>query len=1613
MVQAMQRRITDVKNRLLEDISERAAGFDTSDLNVDFTEFVRHYYKDVWIEDLQERSPADLCAAALSHLRLGIKRKRNKPNVRVYNPTAESHGWTSPHTIVDMVNDDMPFLVDSIGMALNRHNLAIHLTVHPLLNVIRDKQGNLKRILSPGETDVHFLRESYLRFEVDREDRELFPGIEKAIVEVLGDVRAAVEDWREMHSMCLSICQALKSNPPKLDPTGVRESIALLEWMAEDHFTFLGYREYDLINDEGDYSLKPVKGTGLGILRDGRRKSSRSSGVILSNAIRKQALSKELLIITKANSVATVHRPGYLDYISVKSFKGGLPIGEKRFLGLFTSVAYSRSPREIPLLRLKVQKVMDRSGLPPSSHVGKAMMHILETFPRDELFQSSVEDLVRTATGIYHLQERQRVKLFIRRDVFKRFFSCLVYVPRERYNTQVRRRIEAILLESFKGNSVESTPELTEATLARVHSIVRTPEFKNVRFDLRAIETKIADAVRSWGDHLKHELTERFGEERALKLFAEYGDVFPAAYMEDVTPKEATFDIERMVVLGQDDEGLRMSLYRPEFFPKENLRFKVFHKEEPLPISDVLPMLENMGVRVISERPYHVKLHNDERIWIQDFEMRWTGEQPLVPAEVNEIFQETFAATWLGKAENDGFNQLVLAGRLTWRQTAVLRTYCKYLLQTGIPFSQSYMEQVLSDNAKLGTLLVKHFESRFDPDVNAAKRRDALRRSATALDRGLDSVATLDEDRILRAFLAVINATLRTNFFRVDAEGEPRPYIAVKLDCASVPDLPLPRPMFEVFVYSPRVEGVHLRMGRVARGGLRWSDRREDFRTEVLGLMKAQNVKNTLIVPMGAKGGFVAKRLPSQDRAAIQKEVVACYRHFIQGLLDITDNLVDGRVKPPRRVLRRDDDDPYLVVAADKGTATFSDTANEISASYGFWLGDAFASGGSAGYDHKKMGITARGAWEAVKRHFREIGVDTQSQDFTVAGIGDMSGDVFGNGMLLSEHIKLQAAFNHMHIFLDPDPDPQKSFQERQRLFDAAGSTWEDYDPKAISQGGGIYSRQDKTIPLSSEVKRMLDVKTDSMAPQELVRAILRMPVDLLWNGGIGTYVKASTESNSDVGDRANDAVRVNATELKCKVIGEGGNLGCTQRGRVEFALLGGRINTDFIDNSAGVDSSDREVNIKILLNLAIQDKKLDAKKRNALLASMTDEVASLVLRNNYLQTQAISMMETQAVERIREHAHLLRSMERNGELDRALEFLPTDEEITDRRKAGKGFTQPELAVILSYSKIALYGHLINSDVPEDAYLSRELERYFPAPLQRRFRTLMPKHRLSREIIATQVTNSMINRMGPVFALRMQEETGTDASAIARAYTISREIFDARELWTDIEALDNKVHASVQYSMMFQTTRLLRHATRWFVDKYSDSLDIEAAVSRLSPDVKVLRTKLPKVLSGSSAKRYEETVELYSDIGVPDDIARSMAAQHALFAALDIVEVAAQKRIEVGFSAALYFELGRGLNLDWLRDQIEHLQVEGQWQAQARATLRDNLYALQRQLLSQLLGQYQDKATAADTMVEWLAKHTKQVNHAKRVLKDMKAASEMDFATLSVAMQEIRKLCDV
>ena len=1613
--------------------------------------YAQQCFRRVPMEDLAAEAPSTLATIVLRQLEFLQRRQPGEMLIRVYNPDPGTEGWESPHTIVEMVNDDMPFLVDSGTLTLSEMGLGIHLIIHPVIRVARDGEGRLKAIYDKktGRGEA----ESVIQFQIDRRtSKSSLQEIESRLVAALGDVRRAVADWKRMEASAREAEQSLEDWAASADPQWLEESRAFIHWLLEDHFIFLGVRDYRVARGKKSYELQLVEGSGLGILRETADTVRARPLTSLAEAARKRS-QRLPLIVTKTNARSTVHRAGYLDYIGVLQFdRQGRTIGERRFLGLFTSFAYNHSAAQTPLARVRMQKVLQTSRLVEGSHAWKAMVHILETLPRDELLQATTPELCQTAMGILNLQERKKVRLFIRRERYGRFYSCLVYMPREQFNTENREAVQGILKRALKGARLDYSVKVAESPLARLHVIVRPRPDAQVEFDVEALEHKIVEAVRSWTDELRAILVEKLGEEIGLKYAARFGKAFPEAYKEDVSPWVAAFDVENLAALG-DGEELRMSLYRPRKQRGGIIRFKLFRRDSPIALSHVLPMLENLGLDIVSERPYELRLGEDESLWVQDFDMIPAVRRELDLDVIRDRFQEAFLRTLRGETDSDAFNRLIIASQMHWRQVKVLRAYCKYLLQTGIPFSASYMAETLARHPVIARLLIELFEALFDPargeesDHRRELAQTHLHRCFKALvggklaadrvfgeyvddmvrargenretqvpairhafRRALESVSSLDEDRILLAFYDVIGATLRTNFYQAAEGGGPKDYLSFKLDSQAVPDLPLPRPFREIWVYSPRFEGIHLRGGKIARGGLRWSDRREDFRTEVLGLMKAQNVKNTIIVPVGAKGGFVLKRPPEDGgRDALQAEGVACYTKFINGLLDITDNLDKDEVLPPAKVVRYDEDDPYLVVAADKGTATFSDTANAIAAQHQFWLGDAFASGGSVGYDHKGMGITAKGAWESVKRHFRELGTNIQRQPFTVVGIGDMSGDVFGNGMLLSKHIRLQAAFNHQHIFLDPNPDEKLSFKERQRLFRKGRSSWTDYSADAISKGGGVYSRLDKTIPLSPEVKAWLGIEEDKLTPNALIRELLRAPVDLLWNGGIGTYVKATEETHADVGDPGNNMLRVNGKELRCRVIGEGGNLGLTQRGRIEFARAGGKVNTDFIDNSAGVDTSDHEVNIKILLNLAMRAGKLSEKTRKSLMAEMADEVEQMVLRSNYLQTQAITLMESFSPSRLGSKQHFINVLEEQGALNRNLEFLPADEELQERRDRGEGLLRPELAVLLSYSKITLYQQLLDSDVPEDSWLSDEAVNYFPGPLRKRFRSLVPQHRLKREIIATQVTNSLVNRMGASFALRMHEDTGATPGEVARAYTIAREVFRAREYWAGVEGLDNKVGSELQTAAMLAMWRLLRQATRWLLNLRGRKLDIRVMVQRLAPGIADMEKTIREAMPDEERTALEQQMAPYVDGGFSRQLAEQVVMLDRLFPALDVVETAATRRSDVGRIAEVFFGLGDLLELRWLRRQVEALPVVGQWHAMSRSNLRDELFAQQNRLVERVL---QSAGRKRDPVAAWHEDNRQRVENVQKMLQHMKNHVEMDYPTIAVAVRSLGQLAD-
>ncbi|HEY1776912.1 MAG TPA: NAD-glutamate dehydrogenase [Solirubrobacteraceae bacterium] len=1570
--------------------------------------FIRQYYRWVPVEDLAERSTADLAGAAVALWEFAQVRAPRETKIRIYDPVLERDGWQSPHTIIEVLSDDMPFLVDSVAMELRRVSVGIHLMVHPVLGVVRDSDGRLRDVLTADRNGGGEQLESVLHLEVDREgDAQALAALEAGLADVLAQVRAAVEDWPLMRVRLAEIAGSLTSESATASADEVAESRAFLEWLVQDHFTFLGARDYALVATDAGEALEAVAGSGLGILREGRKRPEQPSA--LSERARAIALSPQPLVLTKANSRATVHRPSFLDYVGVKLFDAqGRVSGERRFLGLYTSLTDKEPAQTIPILRGKLNFVIARAGFAPESHDRKALLDIVESYrPRDELLALEPEELFETAMGILALGERQRVRLFVHRDPFGRFVSCLVFVPRDRFNTENRQRIGAALSEAFGASLQDWSLLFSESVLVRVHYVLAVEPGDTPTPDTAELEAELVALTATWGDELRADLIEELGEEDGSELHWRYAEAFPPAYRADWSARAAVADIERaQEALASRSLGIR--LYRQGAGNEPGLvRCKLFSASEAISLSDILPMLENMGARIVDERPYALTPRGTPPVWVYDLGLATERAARFDTAQVRVRFQEAFLGVWQGVYENDALNRLVLEAQLRGREVMILRAVTKYLRQAGTALSDGYLQEALVANAEIAQLLVALFRSRFDPS-----RRDdeEAERTASAISWAIDAVESLDFDRILRGYLAVVSAMTRTDFFQAGDDGSPKPSLCFKLDPAKVPLLPHPLPSFEIFVYSPRVEGVHLRGGRIARGGLRWSDRREDFRTEVLGLMKAQMVKNAVIVPFGAKGGFVVKRPPAGGAEALHEEVVNCYRTFVSSLLDITDNIVGEEVVPPREVVRHDRDDPYLVVAADKGTATFSDIANAISASRSYWLGDAFASGGSVGYDHKKMGITARGAWESVKRHFRELGRNIMAADFTVVGIGDMSGDVFGNGMLLSPHIRLLAAFNHAHVFIDPDPDPSASRTERQRLFELPGSAWSDYDPAVISSGGGVYPRSAKSISLSEQARSALGVEATALAPDDLIRALLRAPVDLLWNGGIGTYVKAAAETNAEVADKANDSVRVDAPELRCRVVGEGGNLGFTQRGRIEYAGGGGMINTDAIDNVGGVNCSDREVNIKILLDAAVRAGALTAPQRNELLIEMTEEVAELVLRDSYTQNQSLSLAVAQAPQMLDVHARMIRGLEQSAGLERQLEALPDEDEIAARRVREEGLRAPELAVLMAYAKIAMNAALVDSDLPEDPYLERELDRYFPAPLPERFPTQLRGHRLAREIITTHVTNDFVDTAGISAGYRLTEETGASVAHLARSYIVAREAFAVRGFWADVEALDNLADANTQLALLLEGRKLLERATRWILRNRTSPLDIAATIEHFAPGVAALSEVLPAVLEGSDRDAYDEMLGRFEAGNVPPELASRAAAMGGLLAALDIVEVASASKRPAATVSRAYFRLGSRLGLHWLRDRMTELPRSSRWQGLARAALREDLGELQRTLTTEVL-----MSSAADTPAEvaaqeWEATNAEVVARCLRLIAEIRATRTYDVTTLSVALREAHNL---
>ncbi|MGJ8670037.1 MAG: NAD-glutamate dehydrogenase [Oceanococcus sp.] len=1566
--------------------------------------FIRCYFESVSDEVLSDLNPPTLFAIAAGHYAASKERARTDAKVRVFKPVEQDHGWHQDVTVLETTVSDRPFLVDTIAMAVRAAGGQIRWIIHPVLDVKRDAHGLMQSVSSAGDEGGSL--ESFIQLHIHglSDDADL-QALQLRVETVLEDLRAVVDDYFPMREKLAELIDHLAHVPPGMDAEDLVEVADLLRWLDLDHFTFLGYIESKVVSSGEQTGFQGVDGSSLGLLR---RSINDQDLVAPAAEMDKYTGSRRPVIVTKTNVRSHIHHHEFLDSISVKRFdENGQASGTCRFVGLFSNEVYNSSPKTIPVVRQKLDWVMRESRSRTGSHAHKQLSEILSSLPTDELFQSSASELLELGLGVRSLRETQRLRLFLRQDRYRRFYSCLVYVQRDQYSSRVRERMGDLLCELLEGTDLEHHVTIQRDGLARLQYIVRTPAGSKTLLTVGELERRLQEASRSWDDGLREYLAKILPDADAWRLADRFHGAFPISYREKSWPIDAATDLQYLHRLSAEEPLLVRLLDKQQ--DDCDLRLKLYVHKEPASLSGVLPTLEHFGLQVMTQRPYEVRPQNDSSLWIQEFDLTQTGVCVLTTERMRTLFEDAFLRTVRNELEDDGFNGLVLSAGLTGRQAALIRTICKYLQQTAWPYSQSYVESILSANSNLAGQLVKLFESQFDPNVDEAERDSQVERLTAQIQNELEAISSLDADRVLRGYLSVVSSTLRTNYFQRTSVGKPKSYISIKLNPHGIAELPRPRPMFETFVYSPEVEGIHLRGGKVARGGLRWSDRRQDFRTEVLGLVKAQMVKNAVIVPVGAKGGFVVKRsLEGLDRDAFMQAGIACYKTFIRGLLDITDNFIDGVVVPPIDVVCLDEEDTYLVVAADKGTATFSDIANGVSQEYDFWLGDAFASGGSAGYDHKKMGITARSAWESVKRNFREIGHDSQSQDFTCVGIGDMAGDVFGNGMLLSEHIKLNAAFNHLHIFIDPDPDPAKSFAERQRLFNLPRSSWTDYNADLISSGGGIYQRSAKQIELSEAARKALGIDQSKLTPTALIHEILKSPVDLLWNGGIGTYVKARTESHLDVGDRANDGLRIDGQDLRCKIVGEGGNLGLTQLGRIEFSLNGGRVITDFNDNAGGVNSSDREVNIKIPLNKLMAEGAMVVEDRNVLLESMTENVANAVLRDSYLQTQALALMQRQSVARIDEHANFMRSLERAQLLDRAIEYLPDDEKLADRIKDKRGLTTPEQAVLLSYGKITLYDAVVDSDLPDDPLLLSDLLAYFPQALAQSQTEALKVHRLRREIIATLVTNQCVNRMGVTFAHRTGEDRGLSPDRAVWAYLAARQIFDSEQRFADIEAMDGQIATDLQYELMERVMGLIKHASQWLLRHAPSNTPLSELIAQYAEPVQELESRLQDVLPEVYQQQRDKYLATIVKRGAPPELAEAFANHHVIGSALDVSRLATDFDFAVVDVAQVYFSIGGQLHLPWLLSSINHLQVEGRWQALARNNLREDVYGQHRQVVARALRSEGENPQEREQ--NWKREAATALQFADKRLNELVTLGQPDFAALSIAMGELVRL---
>lgn len=1587
------------RGALLEQLGERVSAQVPAERGPIVLAFAQAYTRRLSAEDALEVTADELAGEVIGAFHLADSRPADEVAVRAFNPSLARDGYQTLGTVLETNAVDAPFLLDSVNQELEARGLSVRRVIHPVVGTVREPSGRIAQVLHVRTAQV---RESVMHFELERRlSRAELAELEDAVRGVLGDVRLAVRDFDGMRSAVHHMIEIAEASPALYDREEIAETVAFLEWLLDLNFVFLGYREYDLLDLPEGRALAAVHGSGLGILSK-TDWSAYEQPVLLDRIepnLRARIEGGDLLIYSKTNRPSTVHRRARMDYIGVRRVSAeGRIVGEARMVGLFTSKAYMEPASKTPLLQRKLTQILDAEELFPGSHDYKTVVSVFESFPKDELFAASWEEIREQVVGLLALQEQQQIRLFIRRDLYGRSVSLLVAVPRDRFTAEVRKRLQALFLRRFGGSSIDYHLSIGETGLAQIHFTVHVAHGGIPDVPFAELEAEVVEIARTWEDRLLARLEEVHGEDEGGELFDRWAPRFPDYYKSSTAIELAVLDIGRFEELERGDEAFVVGIDNQTEDGETLTRVRLYKVGGKIQLSDFVPLLEALGLRVIEEWPTHLVGERDER-FLHDFGVLQADERPVDVERSGARIAECISAVWRGECESDSLNRLVVHAGLDWRQVQVLRAYRKFHHRVNASFPVEYKNDAFAAHPMIAANLSRMFELKFDPDRPRDEGEiDALRRTILA---DLDAVASLEQDRILRNALGVIDATVRTNAYRPD-----RHCLAFKFRSADVPEMPRPMPLFEIFVYTPEMEGIHLRAGRVARGGIRWSDRRQDYRTEVLGLMKAQVVKNAVIVPTGSKGGFVLKRTMTEP-TALHQEVTRQYVTFTRGLLDLTDNLEGGTVVHPDRVVPRDEDDPYLVVAADKGTATFSDTANEVAAEYGYWLGDAFASGGSAGYDHKKLGITARGAWESVKRHFREIGTDVTATPFTVVGIGDMSGDVFGNGMLLSDQLCLVAAFDHRHVFLDPSPNPATGFAERTRLFHLASSTWDDYERALISPGGGVWPRTAKHVPIAPEARLALGIEDEQLTPDQLVHAILRAPVDLLWNGGIGTYVKASSESDADVGDRVNDGVRVDATELRCRVVAEGGNLGFTQRGRIEFALAGGRINSDFIDNSAGVDCSDHEVNLKVLLGLAIRRDELTLEARNALLHDVESDVVRHVLYDNFLQAQILSQEVESAPPRLEAFEDLMQALESQGVLDRALEALPSAEDMAERRRAGRGMARPELAVLLAYAKKSVANALLESSLPDSQYLEQDLRSYFPPLVVERFGHLIAEHPLRRELAATIVANDIVNSQGITFVSRMVSETGAETADVVRAYRIARDVTGAVGRWDAIERLIGRVEPSVADELMRAVDRLVEVVSRWYLANLPGQLG-RAIEAHREPFAR-FAAAVPSVVSEPWRRERERIVWHLMDLGVPEETSRVHAFQDALVHGPNAVAAAERLHRPVEEVARAFFLIGEAAYVDWLEGRLAQVPAGTRWHRWALQAVEDDLLAVRRRMAERVLAEAEG-APVEDAVAAFLGSKAEAFERVARFMRSLALEEASDLAAVTVAVRQIRAL---